>query len=125
MDDNEIQNPLKVTSVVVVAILLVGVIFNFQWIIYSGITLLGLALLSSTVNEYFAWLWMAFARAIGTINSKILLTIIFYGILTPIALFSRIIRGTPIKTIGENREDETYFETRNKTFNPQDFEDPW
>lgn len=121
----EDQKPLRVTAVVVLAILLVGYFFQINWLVYSGLTLFGLALISSTVNEYFAWLWMKFARGIGTINSKILLTIIYYLFLTPIALLYRLIMGNPLTTIDRSDENDTYFVTRNKTFTQDDFQTPW
>lgn len=121
----EDQQALRVTSVVVLAILLVGTIFTMDWLTYTGITLLGLALVSSTINEYFAWIWMKFARAIGTVNSKILLTLIFYLFLTPIALLYRLIMGNPLITVDREGNRNSYFSSRDKTFDQNDFETPW
>ena len=125
MNEENDQDSLRVTSVVVLAVLLVGYFFGINWLVYTGLGLMGLALLSSTINEYFAWIWMAFARMIGTVNSKILLTIIFYLFLTPVSVLYRAISGSPILTVEDGKDRDTYFVSRNKTFTEEDFEAPW
>lgn len=125
MNTDSVPNPLRVTAVVVFAAVLAGLYFQLDWLAYSGVLVLGLALVSSTVNKTFARLWMAFARWIGTINSKIILTIVFYLLLTPIALLYRTLSGSPIQSVDEDDQRDTYFVERHKSFSPEDFENPW
>lgn len=125
MHDEGIDDPLRVTAVVVLAVLLFGYFLAVDWLVYFGLGLLGLALLSSTVNEYFAWIWMKFARMIGTVNSKVILTIIFYLFLTPISLLYRAVMGNPLISIRNEGENDSYLVSRNKTFTRDDFKTPW
>ena len=125
MTDDSVEHPLRVTAVVVLAAVLVGVYFRLDWLLYSSLGFLVLALVSSTVNEAFAHAWMTLARWIGTINSKIILTAIFFLLLTPIAFLYRTLSGTPIVTVEEGRNRDSYFVERDKTFSPDDFENPW
>lgn len=125
MKPNTIENPLKVTAVVVLATIIAGLYLNLDWLAYAGITMLGVGLVSSRVNQTFARLWMAFARVIGTVNSKLLLTIIFYLVLTPIAVLYRLLRGSPLQTIEETNQDHSYFIEREETYSASDFENPW
>lgn len=41
--------------------------------------------------------WMAIGHALGWINTRILLTIVFFGIFTPGALFMRLFRKDPLQ----------------------------
>jgi hypothetical protein len=68
---------------------------------------------------------MKFARVIGTINSKIILTIIFYLFLTPLAFSYRLISGNPLQQVESEEEKESYFVERSKSFTKEDFENPW
>lgn len=40
--------------------------------------------------------WMRVAVALGAVNSRILLTLVFYGIFTPYGFFSRLFRRDPL-----------------------------
>ncbi|MGZ8867559.1 MAG: SxtJ family membrane protein [Thermoanaerobaculia bacterium] len=41
--------------------------------------------------------WMRLAEALGWLNTRILLILIFYLVVTPIGLVMRLFKGTPIK----------------------------
>ena len=78
---------------------------------------------------YFTWAkiihlgWMALANGLGWINSRILLFIIFYFILTPIAFFARLAgKSGFIKT---NKNNSTLFINRNHLYVKSDLENPW
>jgi len=111
--------------VVVMAVLIIGIYFQIDWLTYSGLILGVVSLFSDTFNQYFAWGWMKFARVIGTINSRILLTIIFYLFLTPLAISYRLISGNPLQQVESEEDKESYFVERSKSFQKGDFENPW
>ena len=67
--------------------------------------------------------WMALANILGWINSRILLFIIFFFILTPIALLARLFGKTGfVKT---NKNNSTLFINRNHLYVKSDLENPW
>jgi len=78
---------------------------------------------------FFAWArnihraWMALANALGWINSRIFLFIIFYFILTPISFFARVAGKTSI--IKKNKNKSTLFINRNHLYIKSDLENPW
>ena len=51
--------------------------------------------------------WMLFAEKFGWVNSRVLLGIIFYGILTPMGLVRRM-AGKPSFTYGFDKQAKTY-----------------
>jgi hypothetical protein len=125
MEDDDRSHSLRVVGVVVLALFIFGLILEWEILLYVGTGLLGIALVSSTVADGLADIWMKFARIIGTVNSKIILGIIFYGFLTPIAMFYRLIHGSPIREMNRDETDGSYFVERNKRFSKDDFENPW
>jgi polyferredoxin len=125
MDGDKQGQSLRVVGVVVLALFIFGLILEWDVLFYFGTALLGIALLSSSAADILADLWMKFARIIGTFNSKILLGIIFYGFLTPIAVCYRLIQGTSIQEINRDESGGTYFVERSKRFSKDDFENPW
>ena len=68
-------------------------------------------------------LWMRLSLILSKIFPPILLTIIFYVFLTPIAILSRIFgEKNPLHI---KNTDNSLFKTVNKTFEKSSFEKPW
>jgi multisubunit Na+/H+ antiporter MnhG subunit len=61
----------------------------WPWIV-SGI-FLALAFTFPIALKYPHWAWMKLAHALGWINTRILLTILFYLLVTPVALIRRLL----------------------------------
>jgi hypothetical protein len=70
---------------------------------------------------HFHRLWYRFAFALGWVNSRILLTIIYFLIFVPYGLLSRLFGRDPLAIRGERRE--SYWHKREKTRQtPEQFE---
>ncbi len=69
------------------------------------------------------WVWLKFAHVLGWINSKILLGLIFFLFLMPIALLSRLFTKDPLKLKG--REMKSLFTDRNHLYTKEDLENIW
>ena len=67
-------------------------------------------------------LWMYVARALNFVISKLLLSIIFVLVLTPIALLYRLFNKKKLMTEGD--KTSFYYEV-NQSFIPKDLENPW
>lgn len=61
------------------------------WAVGIGATLMVLGLIVPGSLEYVYRAWMAVGHALGWINTRIILGIFFYGILTPIGLMMRLL----------------------------------
>jgi hypothetical protein len=57
--------------------------------------------------------WMKFAHALGWVNSRVLLTILFYGVFAPYGFLSRILGRDPLGRRAE--AGDTYWTTRKTT----------
>jgi hypothetical protein len=69
------------------------------------------------------WIWLKLAHVLGWINSKILLSLIFFLFLLPIALLSRLFTKDPLKLKGG--EIKSMFTDRNHLYTKEDLENIW
>jgi hypothetical protein len=67
--------------------------------------------------------WHKLAQGLGWINSRILLSLIFFIFLTPIAFVYRLFAKNPLKL--KRSSDATVFDERNHKYTAEDLENPW
>lgn len=72
-----------------------------------------------------AAVWLGFAKVMSTIVSKIILTAIFFLVVTPIGFFKRRTGSEPLRLKEWKRNTDSVFTIRNKTFSATDFEKPY
>ncbi|GJM32885.1 MAG: hypothetical protein DHS20C18_18860 [Saprospiraceae bacterium] len=121
--NNNIHNS-KTESIlgIVIGFLILFLIFDQRWMIFVSL-IVGLAGLFSTfLAQYIDWAWMKFVRILGWINSRILLSLVFFVVLLPLALLSRLFKKDPLML---KKRTDSYFKERNHTFTPKDLEHPW
>lgn len=80
-------------------------------------------LLAPAIASHLATWWLRLAHFIGVINSRLLLFIIYYLLLTPIAMLYRWRHPDPLG-IRKSRGDSYYCE-RNHLFTSSDLEKMW
>lgn len=78
-----------------------------------GVALLLIALLLPSLARRFHILWMRFAVALGYVNSRVLLSLMFYGVFTPYGLLSKIFGRDPLNRRGRGKD--TYWIERKRT----------
>ena len=92
-----------------------GESFRLWAMILSGF-LLGLGLIAPTVLTPAFRGWMAFAEKLGWINTRIILGLIFYVIITPMGVLRRVFAKKPGLSHKFDKEVQTYREP--KTLRP-------
>lgn len=114
----------KHTSLLVIAIGFAAffLFFRKDWMLLPvGISAIGFII--GPVGEYIHLGWMLLAKALGYINSRILLCVVFFLVLTPIALLMRLFGKTQfVKKAGPQ---QSLFVSRNHLYNRQDLEQPF
>lgn len=91
-----------------------------------GYVIIGIAVLSTLLKTFasiLASLWMAFGMLLGKINGTILLTLVYFLLLTPLALLKRIF--SPSQTFLKSKNDNSRFIVKDHTYNKKDLELPW
>jgi len=76
------------------------------WSVTTAISLL--ALLLPSAAKPFYWVWMGFGFVMGSIMSRVVMGIIFFGLITPIALVFRLKKRDELRLRQEPSRD-TYW----------------
>jgi hypothetical protein len=90
-------------------------------LIAVGICFAGL--LSVRLAAFIAGLWMKVANLIGLILNTVLLSLVFFVLLTPLTLIRKIAGKSPI--LLKPTHGETYFHARNHKYDKGDLQDMW
>ena len=67
--------------------------------------------------------WMFLSDVLGWISSHIILSILFFLLLTPISMMRKLLGKQDMKIFAKN--DRTVFYERNHVYQSKDFENPW
>lgn len=114
----------KTINVLAVALLIAFLFSRENIFLFLAVILLVNNIIFIEANRVIADYWLAFAKVVGNINSKIILTIIFFLFLTPIAFLYRIFNREQVANFKVNNR-ESYFEDVSKEFGKEDFLKQW
>ncbi|KAA5539795.1 SxtJ family membrane protein [Adhaeribacter rhizoryzae] len=117
------EKKLETALVLVVGLLVLHVIFKYESFLLAAQIIGALCILSEHVLTLVAWGWTKLALALGYINGIILLTLIFFLVLCPVAFLYRFKNKDPLQL--KKKSSGSYFITRNHTYTAQDLEKLW
>ena len=118
------EKELETIIVLALAGLVLFFIFTQEIFLLISLVFLCVSLLSKKLTSKISRLWLGFSYYVGTVNSKIILTLIFYFFLTPIAFIFRLCTKNPL-LLKMDKSLESYYSNRNYTPNKKDFEKIW
>ncbi len=72
--------------------------------------------------KWVTWGWYKLADLLGFVMSKVVLSIVFYVFLFPIALLARMSKKDLLQL---KKRDDTYWTTRNHKYTAKDLENVW
>jgi hypothetical protein len=72
-----------------------------------------------------AFVWFGFSTALGTIVSKILLSITFFGLVLPVGLVRRLYGADPLKLKEWKKNEQSVFKDRDHLFAEKDLRNPY
>ncbi len=98
-------------------------IYQIKVLVVLALVVIILTVISDVIAQKISWLWMKLAEVLGYINSKILLSIIFYFILSPIAFIYKISSKDNLHL--KKNKLNSLFVDRNKTYTAEDLKDLW
>lgn len=107
--------------------ILAGILFwrgreSFPIFLVSGLVLLVLGLTIPIVLKPIYWVWMVLAVILGWIMTRVILVLLFYVVLTPIAMFSRL-SGNRFLDLKWEKSEDTYWNYRTaKPQTPEEYE---
>ncbi len=119
----EKSNPVKTVLVLTVGIAIIGLISSSRWVIMISVSIGILSILSEYFAEKIDWIWMKLASLLGLIIPNILLSIIFFLLLWPLASLAKLFGSGDLLSLKNSKK--TLFKTRYKSYIPSDFEKLW
>ena len=111
----------------VILLVIAGFLFwkekeSFQIFLAIGITLFITAITIPFILKPVYWIWMIFATILGWIMTRIILSILFYVILTPIGLISRLF-GKQFVELRWDKSNDSYWNFRsNENLKKENYE---
>ena len=115
---------LKTNAVLTVALLIAYLFFRASWLLWAATLLAVGNAFESRATTAVARYWMRFASFLGRINSRIILTLMFFLGLTPIAWVYRLFNQEKVDHFRKNRRS-SYFDDIGKSYEREDFEKLW
>ena len=116
----------KDTGLAVVLILLIITLFSHSdKFVAPAIIALVVTMTWPPLYKPLAPLWFGLSHVMGNIVSRILLTLVFYVVVTPIGLFRKMLGFDAMRTKLWKSGTESAFTERNHTFEPKDLETPY
>ena len=113
------QNTAQTILAIVVGLVAFSLFFQLELLAQIALGIGLLALLSDAFAQLVAKVWLKLAEILGRVNGYILLTLIFFLFLTPIALLMRLIQKADNLKLKREANNSIY-ETRNHTYQAKD-----
>ncbi len=119
------QQPIetwKTLLVIVVGLLVLHFLFGSVYLLYASLIIGLSSVLFPALGRFIVKAWMAIGQVLGRINGSILLSIVFFIMLFPIALLYRFFNKDALRL--KNKYDSLFVE-RNHTYEKEDLENVW
>lgn len=114
----------RTIAVLTVAFLLAYLIFGSPWLLWIAVFLSLGNTFENKITTAVAKYWMSFASILGNINSRIILTLMFFVVLTPTAFLYRIFNRDKVNHFLKNTRSSYFIDVRKK-YRREDFEKIW
>ena len=121
MTNNNI-NKYKVILVITVGMGLLSLLFSSKILLYIGLGAGVLSLVSEKLAGGVVWVWGKIALVLGFINTRILLSLVYFVFLLPISALSKMFSKNGVI---KKRKEESYFEQRDHLYTPEDISNTW
>lgn len=100
-------------------------VWKLEIFIILAIIFLVVAMTYPLIFQPFARFWFALSTALGTVVSKIILTVLFFVIVLPIGLVRRALGKDAMQMKSWKKGKESVFRTRQHKFTAKDLEHPF
>ena len=122
MIENKKEKSLETLLVLVGAFIVIFWVSSKKIYLLVALVLILIGIVSPFLSAKISWAWLKFAELIGSVMSKVILSVVFFVFLVPIALVYRLTKKNPLFL---KRQDESYYIVRNKQYSPKDIENIW
>lgn len=117
------SNPAQTVLVICTGLVLVYFIFDLRWILYLAFGLGLLSILSTWMSTKVEWIWFKLTYLLSLIVPNILLGLIFFLVLTPIAFLASLFAKKDSFLL--KKPIDSAYQVINKKYSAADLENPW
>ena len=124
VERNSRQKNLETCLVITTGLLLLYWLYEEQTLVIAAF---GVSFVGAFVNPVATWitrLWDKLTDLLGGFTTKIVLVMVFFLLLTPLALLYRLVQKDPLQRKKKNRQ-ATYWTTREHVYEAKDLEQLW
>jgi hypothetical protein len=118
-DKDKHLGTMLIFAIVLIILYLVN---KHVYFLYGALLAGGIGILIPSLSRLIHNLWMKLAEMLGFVMNKVILGIVFFIFLVPVALLSRLFRKNPLKV---KKNTTTYFSDRNFTYTKKSLEQLW
>jgi len=93
--------------------------------LYTAIAVQVVDMILPAIFQPIAFLWFGFSHILGTVMSRVLLSILFFGLVTPIGVLRRLFGKDSLKLRAFKASKESAMLVRNHLFIAKDIEKPY
>lgn len=117
------EKQLETMLTIAVGFFLVAWSTKNKYVFFFALLIGLIGMFSKTLTSYISNGWMKAGEAMGVVSSRIILSIVYFLFLFPIALIYRIGRKDTLQL--KKAETDSYFVTRNTRYETKDLKNPW
>ena len=117
------KNTDKTILTITVGFLVVYLFSNWNWALLVTLSVGLIGIFSNYLSQKIEWLWLQISKILSYIAPNIILSAVFYLVLFPLAILSRIFGKKD--TLQLKKGKPTYYIATNKKFGKDDFIYTW
>jgi hypothetical protein len=114
---------LESCTLLALVVLLAYLVLHRPLFLYLAVAMLGLPLVAGPLATAVVGWWLKLSELLAAINSTIILCLVFFGVLTPLAFVYRLFNRDPLRLRWDS--SASYYVERNHTFSSSDLEKLW
>ena len=99
-------------------------VYPNRYLLYAGTAVGAITLLWPALAQWIGWCWYKLAEGLGYVNSRVLLTLVFFGFLLPVATLYRLFNRDML-SLKSGRTDKSLYKERNHTYAADDLTNVW
>lgn len=115
--------PIKTVLIISTGFGIIFLLFDLRWALYTSLFIGISGITSSKASQGIDYLWMKIAKVLSFIMPNIILSIVFYLFLFPIALMSKVFGSK--STFQMKNKNETLWLNKNTQVKKSSFEKMW
>ncbi len=108
---------------IILGLLVIWYFTHVKELVFVSLALAFIGLLVQTVASWITWFWLKLSHAMGWVMSKVIMSLVFYLVLFPIALLSRLFTKGNLQL--KKSSSNSYYKDRSHVYEANELENPW